>query len=177
MQASEMEKHAATALYEQSEETKTTIHFDTTGHSSVNVEWPSIIPTFLNGEEYRLRPLFFIYEDRQQLTTLFVETFTQLDCGTNECYTEHVAPSILWAKVGGLMAVAATKNFVLKILFQMPLVRLIIHSICFAKAILLKLLISHTYKSLPALIKLLTSNSYLRISILLCNPFLEIKLH
>ena len=83
IQASELEKHAAIALYEKTEGTKTTIHFDTTGHNSIDDEWPSIILTFSNGGESRLRPLSFTCKDCQQITTCFVETFTRLACATN----------------------------------------------------------------------------------------------
>ena len=43
IQALKMEKHAAIALYEKSEETKTTIYFDTIERSSIDGEWPLII--------------------------------------------------------------------------------------------------------------------------------------
>ena len=75
IQASEMERDAAVALNNKIPNVKVTIHFDTTGRSSIDGEWPSIILKFSDGHEYRLRPLFFAYEDRQQITELFVETF------------------------------------------------------------------------------------------------------
>ena len=63
------------------------------------------------------------------------------------------------------------KSLGLKILFQMPLVLLIINFICFAKALMLTLLISQNCKSFPALRKLLTSNRYLSINPVLWSFF------
>ena len=76
--ASEMETIAATMLLEKDGDTKSTIHFDTTSRSNIDGEWPSLILRFSNNVEYRLRPIFFAYEDREQITRLFHETFQRL---------------------------------------------------------------------------------------------------
>ena len=110
IQASEMEKDAAVALLKKNNQVKATLHFDSTGRSSIDGEWPSIILTFSNKEEYRLRPLFFAYEDREQITTLFVETLTRLACAASTYYNEYVTPATLWEKVDALMTDAVTKN-------------------------------------------------------------------
>lgn len=91
--------------------------------------------TFWNGEEYRLRNLFLAYEDRRHILTPFVETFTRLACAANEYYTEHVTPSMFWAKVDVLMTDDTTKNLGLEDTIPNVLVHFIIHFICFAKAI------------------------------------------
>ena len=49
---------------------------------------------FSNGEEFRLRPLFFAYEDREQITELFVETLTRLSVAPS--VVENVVPPQLW---------------------------------------------------------------------------------
>ena len=58
LQASEMEREAANALFNKNENSKAIIHFDTTGRSYTDGEWPSTILSFTDGFEYRLRPLF-----------------------------------------------------------------------------------------------------------------------
>ena len=63
--ASEMETLAAAVLLEKDDATKSTIHFDTTSRSNIDGEWPSLILRFSNNIEYRLRPIFFAYEDRE----------------------------------------------------------------------------------------------------------------
>ena len=77
MLASEAESEAAAMLLKKDSNTKVTIHFDTTSHSNIDREWPSIILRFSNNVniEYRLRPIFFAYEDCDQITKFFCETF------------------------------------------------------------------------------------------------------
>ena len=73
-------------LYEKEPGVKATVHFDTTSCSSIDGEWPSIILRFSSGinsgnssgKEFRLRPIFFAYEDREQIMELFCETFRRL---------------------------------------------------------------------------------------------------
>ena len=62
-QASKMETEAAIHLLNKESNVKATVHFDSTSHSSIDGEWPSLIIIFSNGQEFRLRPLFFAYED------------------------------------------------------------------------------------------------------------------
>ena len=69
-QVSQMERKAAVHLLNKESNVKATVHFDSTSHSSIDGE---II--FSNGQEFRLRPLFFAYEDQDQITELFLETF------------------------------------------------------------------------------------------------------
>ena len=51
-----MERDAATALYNKQPNAKATILFDSTGRSSIDGVWPSIVLRFSDGVEYRLRP-------------------------------------------------------------------------------------------------------------------------
>ena len=74
MQASEAERNAAIALYQKPDNIKRIMHYDSTSRSSIDGEWPSIILKLSSGQEYRLRPLFFAYEGREQITNLFIET-------------------------------------------------------------------------------------------------------
>ena len=60
------------------------VHYDTTTTSSIDGDWPSLILRFSDGQEHRLRPLFFAYEDRKQIVELFVETLKRLSaCVSN----------------------------------------------------------------------------------------------
>ena len=51
------EKEAATALHQIRPGTKLTLQFDTTSHSKIDGDWPSLVLTFSN------KPIFFAYED------------------------------------------------------------------------------------------------------------------
>ena len=110
IQASEMESMAATTLYNKGNGIKAIVHFDTTSRSSIDGEWPSIILRFSDGEEFRLRPLFFAYEDRDQITELFVETFKRLSAALSILENEQIEPSDLWEKIDALMTDSVSKN-------------------------------------------------------------------
>ena len=111
LQASEIEKDAATALLNKKPEVKAIMHFDSTGRSSIDGEWPSIILRFSDGNEYRLRPIFFAYEDRQQITNLFVETLTRMVSTLHiSLENDSIQASVLWEKIDALMTDAVTKN-------------------------------------------------------------------
>ena len=62
LQASEMEQEAT--LFNKSTLVKSIVHFDTTGQSSIDREWPSLILKFSGRIEYRLWLIFFAFEDR-----------------------------------------------------------------------------------------------------------------
>ena len=110
LQASEIEIEAANALFNKNENSKAIIYFDTTGHSLMDGEWPSLIFSLTDGLEYQLRPLFFAYRDRQQVYDLFVETFSPLPMALKISADENIEPVRLWEKVDAIMTDAATKN-------------------------------------------------------------------
>jgi len=96
-------------LLEKDESTKSTLHFDSTRRSRIDGEWPSLVLNFKNDKPadchmIRLRPLFFAYEDRDQITKLIVETFFRL------AVTQKTTAKALWEKVNAFMTDAATKN-------------------------------------------------------------------
>ena len=78
MQASQIEQDAALALLTKVSLVKSTLHYDTTSTNSNDSEWPSIILRFSNGREFVLHPMFFAYEDREQIIELLIETFKGL---------------------------------------------------------------------------------------------------
>ena len=98
LQTSEMERGAANALFNKNENSKAIIHFDTSGHSLMDGESPSIILSLTDGLEYRFRPLF-----------LHV-----LAMALNISADENIEPVCLWEKVDAVMTDAATKNLGIK---------------------------------------------------------------
>ena len=74
MMASNEEMNAGLALYNKPTGIKVTMHYDTTSRNNIDGEWPAIIIAFSDGKEYRLRPLFFAYEDRKQIAALLFKT-------------------------------------------------------------------------------------------------------
>ena len=83
---------AGKALATVEDGTRVTLHFDTTGRSRVEGEWPALILNFINEDKskchmYRLRALFFAYEDREQIIKLFVETLQRLAVASGNAVT------------------------------------------------------------------------------------------
>ena len=107
LQASEMEREAAFALFHKSTLAKSIVHFDTMGRSSIDREWPSLILKFSDRTEYTLWPIFFAFEDREQITNLFVEIFGRLkatlkvphDQTLKASHDQTLQPKTLWEKV------------------------------------------------------------------------------
>ena len=60
---------------------------------------------------FQLRPLFFAYKDRQQITELFIETLDHLCIAATAFYGFKVSPSDLWQKIDSIMTGTAMKNF------------------------------------------------------------------
>ena len=52
----------------------------------------------------RLRPLFFAFEDREQITKLVVETLSRL------AITQNTTAKMLWENIDAFMTDAAAKN-------------------------------------------------------------------
>ena len=57
-----------------------------------------------NGEEFRLLPFFFAYEDREQITLLFTETLGRLAAAASIRKGIACKPSDLWEKIFALMS-------------------------------------------------------------------------
>ena len=110
MQASQVERDAALALLDKTAELKSTMHYDTTSRNAIDGEWPSIILIFSDGVEYVLRPLFFAYEDCEQITELFVETYSRLADAASVVKGKVITPASLWEKTNAIMTDAVSKN-------------------------------------------------------------------
>ena len=76
--AVQAEADAAEALFSMKENTRCTLHYDTTSRCKIDGEWPSIIFSFTNKQRFVLRPIFFAYEDRAQIVSLLLETLKRL---------------------------------------------------------------------------------------------------
>ena len=102
-----MEREAAFALFNKSTLVKSNVHFDTTGRSSIDGEWPSLVLKFSDEIEYRLQPIFFAFEDREQITNL---TFGRLIATLQVSHDQILQPKTLWEKVDAIMTDTVTKN-------------------------------------------------------------------
>ena len=113
MMATQNETEAAVMLLNKSDFHKATVHFDTTSRSNIDGDWPTIILRFsnnTNNTEFRLRPIFFAYEDREQIINLFIETFNRLADAVSISETKTITPAMLWENVDAIMTDAVTKN-------------------------------------------------------------------
>ena len=103
---------ASKTLLSMTSDTRCTLHFDTTGRSRVDGEWPALILNFLSKDRtkckmLRLRALFFAFEDRVQIVRLIVETFKRLAVASCE---RSVTAVVLWEKIYAIMTDSVTKN-------------------------------------------------------------------
>ena len=92
MPASQVEQDAALALLTKVCPVKSTLHYDTTSRNSTDDEKPSIILHFLDGREFILHPMFFAYEDREQIIEPLIETFKCLAVAASIYKEEEVKP-------------------------------------------------------------------------------------
>ena len=107
MQASQVERDAGLTLLHRPANTKSILHYDTTSRCQIDGEWPSIILSFSDGTDFELRPLFFAYEDREQIVLLLVETIKRLSVaatGSDESAKK------LWENLFALMTDSVSKN-------------------------------------------------------------------
>ena len=110
--ALKQEIYAAHGLLRKTDETKVTLHYDTTHRSQIDGDWPSIILNFSGGEETEskmipLRPINFAYEDREQILLLITETLKRLSTAAN---SDDCSPKLFWEKIDAVMTDAASMN-------------------------------------------------------------------
>ena len=67
LQATQEETNAGVALFNDTRPGKVILYYDSTSRSNIDGEWPSLILKFNNGKSFRLRPLFFEFEDRETI--------------------------------------------------------------------------------------------------------------
>ena len=105
---------AAHAVVKKSESTKITLHYDSTSRSRIDGEWPCLILNFLDPDPSKcqmisLRPLFFAFEDRQQITLLITETLRRLQFAIDGT-VDHDRVVALWERIDAVMTDAVSKN-------------------------------------------------------------------
>ena len=88
------------------------LHYDTTSRSHIEGDWPSLMFNFKDKDPLEcrmisLRPLFFAYEDREQIISLIVESLKRLSVAANKL---NVTASNLWEKIDPIMTDAVSKN-------------------------------------------------------------------
>ena len=101
------------ALYHKQPGSKATWHYDTTIRSSINGDWPSLILMITKcgqHSEFRLRPIYFAFENRDQIIDLFVESLTRLSVIVSISEGKNITPSSMWEKVDAVMTDAVSKN-------------------------------------------------------------------
>ena len=113
MKALSQEIAAAKMMVNKTSESKLTLHYDTTSRNRIDGEWPSIILNFSSNDMDKckmipLRPLFFAYEDRNQIILLIVETLKRLLSALKD---SNLSFDYLWRKVDAIMTDAVGKNF------------------------------------------------------------------
>ena len=92
MPASQVEQDAALALLTKVCPVKSTLHYDTISRNSTDGEKPFIILHFSDGREFVLHPMFFAYEDREQIIEPLIETFKCLAVAASIYKEEEVKP-------------------------------------------------------------------------------------
>ena len=110
LQATQEEVKAAVALYRKTVNENITFHFDTTSRNCIDGEWPALILNFAKGERYNLRPVFFAYEDRENIAELITETYHRLCVAASTKLAEAVTAKQLWEKTNNIMTDSVTKN-------------------------------------------------------------------
>ena len=105
------ENQAAMALYTKPDNIKSILHFDATSRSKIDGDWPSLILVFSDNRRYSLRPLFFAFEDRQNIVRLIVETYKRLASSIKiSSQQEPVKPVQLWQNTTSIMTDSVNKN-------------------------------------------------------------------
>ena len=88
---------------------KSTLYFDSTQRSKIDGDWLCLIFIFTNNLRFSLTPLFFAYEDRENIVRLIVETYIRLAL-TITSTNQAVSAKDLWEKITAIMTNSVTKN-------------------------------------------------------------------
>lgn len=107
--ASYHEKEAASALRDLPFGVKVTLYYDTTSRSKIDGDWPSLILIFSDNRRFSLRPIFFAYEDRDQIIRLITETYNRLSLTLSMDDFPATAKE-LWEKITAIMIDSVSKN-------------------------------------------------------------------
>lgn len=102
----------AKALVNKKPSTKVTLHYDTTQSSRVDGDWPCLILNFCDDDPAECKmipvhPIFFAFEDRDQIVALIVKTLKRLQVAADDPSWTVVH---LWEQIDALMTDAVSKN-------------------------------------------------------------------
>ena len=109
-QAAGAEADAGVALYNCKE---AHLHYDSTSRSHIKGEWPALI-LHCGKEWYNLRPLYFAYEDKQQICRLFVETLERLAAAASVQLGIPISAKDLWENILSIVTDAASKGLLIE---------------------------------------------------------------
>ena len=110
LQPTQEEANASIKLLKKSSDEKVTLHFDTTSWCNIDGEWPAIILIFSSNIRFDLRPLFFTYGDRANITDLIIETLKQLGVAGREVLSQDLTVKALWENIDNFTNDSITKN-------------------------------------------------------------------
>ena len=114
LQAAQEETDTALAIINKSPGVKITLHYDTTSRNNIDGEWPSLIMNFSDGQRFRLRPIFFAHEDRDNIVRLIIETYDRLALAATIMSTKSVSSLYLWKMTNSIMTDAGSKNLLIE---------------------------------------------------------------
>ena len=105
----------------------------------------AIIINFSDGDDYVLCPIFFAYEDREQITELLVETYNRLAVAASVVANIVISSAALGEKTDAIMTDSVSKNLHIEDLIGEAL-NSTVHCIYSVKATLLKNWMAPIYK-------------------------------
>ena len=108
-----LERAVAMALYNKQSGSKAIWHYDTTSRSSIDGDWPSLILRIIKcatSSEFRLRPIYLAFENRDQIIDLFVESLNRLSLIISISEGKDITASCMWKKNDAVMTDAVSKN-------------------------------------------------------------------
>ena len=110
LQATQEEVNAAVELYNKGPDNNVTFHFDTTSRNNIDGEWPALILNFSKGKRHTLRPVYFAYEDKENITELIYETYQRLAIAAELKLSKEISGKDLWEKTDNIMTDTVNKN-------------------------------------------------------------------
>ena len=109
LQATQEEICAAVTLHS-NVNSNVTFHYDTTTRNGIDGEWPAIILIFSEGKRFTLRPVFFAYEESENISNLVRETYERLAIAASVKLLEPVTAQSLWEKTDNIMTDSVIKT-------------------------------------------------------------------
>ena len=99
------------ALYLKPNNIKLILHFDATSRWNIYGYWSALILVFSGHQRFSSRPLFFAFEDRQNIGRLIVETYKRLASTISS--VSLIKPVQLWKNTTSIMTDLVSKNLII----------------------------------------------------------------